>query len=53
MPAVSKIRVKGVDGLLRAELTGEESGFFSYSFMRRVNCPGAFAILINRRADEP
>lgn len=52
MPAVSKIRVKDADGSVDAELTGEKSGFFSYSFMRRVNCPGAFAILLYRRADE-
>lgn len=53
MPAVWKVRVKGADGLLHAELTGEKSGFFSFSLMRRVNCPGAFALLIYRRADEP
>jgi hypothetical protein len=52
MPAIWQVRVKSAAGALVSVLTGGEKGFKSFSFTRRVNTPGSYALLMAKAADE-
>jgi len=52
MPPAVQVRVKTAAGALAGVMVGDRKGFYSLSYERRVNSPGAFGMYLARTADE-